>query len=1342
MSRDPQTAAHLEWIGFVQPVGLVVSVPALLNAQAYINRNVAPVQQRFLSCLERNVDDEPIPRIIDFRQFVCTVLEWQPSDLVEVIASPDPGLKSLEVLLPEYQECLKPTFAVPELRPKEGQSPWQLLIQVLDNGTLFDESSVESKQGWHASPQAKFERLLRETEIPIGLLVNSKQIRLVYAPRGESSGHITFSVSDMISVAGRPILSALYLLLSADSLFLQQQENQRLPAILSDSRRYQNTVSTKLAEQVLAALFELLRGFQAANDQARGALLQSVLQKDPNQVYAGLLTVLMRLVFILYAEDRNLLSNSSVYCEYYSVSRLYERLREDAGRYPDTMDHRYGSWAQLLTLFRMVFEGGSHGDLQIPDRKGHLFDPSIYPFLEGASATEFQVVAIPQVPDGVVFRVLNNLLMLDSERLSYRTLDVEQIGSVYEAIMGFSLEVATGTSIAIKPKKPHGAPATINLEILLRVKPSDRAKKLLELTDQKISGVPARALKDAQSVQDLMAALEMKIARSVTPFAVPRGNIILQPSNERRKSGSHYTPRSLTEPIVKTTLKPIVEALGPNPTPEQILDIKVCDPAMGSGAFLVESCRQLGDELVRAWNFHDSIPIIPVDEDEILHARRLVAQRCVYGVDRNPMAVNLAKLSLWLATLAKEHPFTFLDHTLRCGDSVVGLSKDHIIRYHWQPTGQRAIDETRIKKSVQAATKFRKEILDNPDKFLYPLLQVKLQDADKALEPVRMVGDSIVAAFFSGDKERSRSDTRNNQLALVSVALDDIKGETSATKSLTDAIIALRSGSFPIEPFHWEIEFPEVFDRDNGGFDAIVGNPPFAGKNTLIAGNRKGYLDWLKALHKESHGNSDLVAHFYRRAFALLRSNGAFGLIATNTIGQGDTRSTGLRWICTNGGTIYSARKRVRWPGDAAVVVSVAHVYRGHLEAPFLLDGRSVPAITAYLYHAGGNDDAKQLKVNEGKSYQGSILLGMGFTFDDTDQSGTANTLAEMERLIAKDPRNAERIFPYLGGEELLNSPTQSHHRYAINLSPFTEDRAREWPDLMQIIEERVKPERMELNDTADGRRLKEYWWQWCRDRPGLHEAIKDLSRVLVLSRHGQQGAFAFVKTGPVFAESTVVFTFDSYSAFALLQSRIHEVWARFFSSSIKDDMRYGPSDCFETFPFPIGFEENEALNVAGQEYYEFRQQLMTQNNEGLTKTYNRFHDPNNTSAPIMQLRELHQKMDKAVLDAYGWGDIMPACDFFLDYDDEEDDEVAPTRRTRRKPWRWAWSDAVKDEVFARLLELNIRRGNEENLLGPSSSSPKTTRKKRSSKPKKQTPTADTSDEDEADKQLTLLQIE
>ena len=242
--------------------------------------------------------------------------------------------------------------------------------------------------------------------------------------------------------------------------------------------------------------------------------------------------------------------------------------------------------------------------------------------------------------------------------------------------MGFQLQVAEGRSIAIKPKKPHGAPTTINLESLLAVKPADRVKWVAGHTDQELTGQAADGLKKAGTIEDVLAALEKKIAEKVTPNTVPKGAMVLQPSDERRRSGSHYTPRSLTEPIVRTTLRPLLERLGPSPTPEQILELNMCDPAMGSGAFLVETCRQLGDELVKAWHVHKQVPKLPPDEDELLHARRVIAQRCLYGVDRNPMAVDLAKLSLWLATLAKDHPFTFLDHSLRSGDSLVGLVEE------------------------------------------------------------------------------------------------------------------------------------------------------------------------------------------------------------------------------------------------------------------------------------------------------------------------------------------------------------------------------------------------------------------------------------------------------------------------------------------------------------------------------------------------------------------------------------------------------------------------------------------------------------------------------------------
>ncbi len=563
MPPAPEHLAHQEWLGYVQPLGLVASIPALLQAQAYVNRNIAPVQQKLLACLPRDNRDQLVPEIVDFPAFAQAVLDWLPGDLIGAPGE-EPLPPALEIAVPEYHETLRPTYALREPEPQDAERPWQMLVQTLPLGVNLDQVGEIDQRHWQASPQAKFERLLRETQVPIGLLVNGRQLRLVYAPRGETSGHITFPLAAMTAVAGRPILTAWHMLLSAERLFTLSAK-QRLPAILADSRKYQNVVSTKLAEQVLAALYELVRGFQAGNDQAGGKLLAEPLAEDPNHVYAGLLTVLMRLVFVLYAEDRGLLSADPVFANYYSLAGLFDRLRTDAGRYPDTMDQRYGAWAQLLTLFRLVYDGGSHGALRIPPRRGYLFDPDRYPFLEGrpwrSRREQGEKLAVPRVSDGVLFRVLSNLLVLDGERLSYRTLDVEQIGSVYETMMGFDLEVAAGRSIAIKPNKSHGAPATINLEALLAVRPTERAKWLKEQSEQSLTGQSLTALKDATTLDELLAALDRKIAHAVTPQVVSKGAMVLQPSDERRRSGSHYTPRSLTEPIVRTTLRPVLDSL-------------------------------------------------------------------------------------------------------------------------------------------------------------------------------------------------------------------------------------------------------------------------------------------------------------------------------------------------------------------------------------------------------------------------------------------------------------------------------------------------------------------------------------------------------------------------------------------------------------------------------------------------------------------------------------------------------------------------------------------------------------------------------------------------------------
>jgi len=211
-----------------------------------------------------------------------------------------------------------------------------------------------------------------------------------------------------------------------------------------------------------------------------------------------------------------------------------------------------------------------------------------------------------------------------------------------------------------------------------------------------------------------------------------------------------------------------------------------------------------------------------------------------------------------------------------------------------------------------------------------------------------------------------------------------------------------------------------------------------------------------------------------------------------------------------------------------------------------------------------------------------------------------------------------------------------------------------------------------------------------------MQRAVVNLERVLVCSAVTARLGFVFVPKGTVCAHSLNIFALESFASFAAMQSRVHEEWSHFFSSSLEDRLRYTPTDCFETYPFPGHWSTLPALEATGMAYYEFRAALMVRNDEGLTKTYNRFHDPDEGDVEITKLRDLHADMDRAVLDAYGWSDIPTDCEFLLDY--EIDDEESSSRR--KKPWRYRWPDEVRDEVLARLLELNAERATEETRSG------------------------------------------
>ena len=538
--RDPD----FEWLDLVQPTGLVVAKAVLKNLGLVAERQT---QMQSLAMAKQLRANGELPALQDAWAFASSILGWEP-DLVAGAPGGPPVPERFLIRLPEHDTTLAPTWTVRELGT--DSPPFQLLV-LIKNGVELDKRGALG--GWEATPHQRFERLLRETEVGAGLIIADRELRVVYAPKGETSGWLSFPISDLATVAGRPLLAGLKLLLDRTRLFTDRKE-ARLPALLLQSRLEQASVSTALAEQVLGALHELLRGVDAADP----AFIRDLAANESHHLCEGLLTVLLRLVFVLYAEDRDLLPSLSdshakdVYEKNYSLRGLYAKLVEDAALHPDTMDERRGAWGRLLALFRLIH--GGHRSHFVQARGGKLFDPNAFPFIEGRS-TSAERPRVLDVSDGCLLRILEGLMTLKGERggprerLSYRALDVEQIGSVYETVMGFTVERAHHRALAIKAGKNNRTPIFVDLDELAAAKGKDRIKFLKEEADRgQLPANVARTVEAAKDAGELAAALDPIVDERGSPrkqlSAI--GAPILQPTDERRRTGSHYTPRELT----------------------------------------------------------------------------------------------------------------------------------------------------------------------------------------------------------------------------------------------------------------------------------------------------------------------------------------------------------------------------------------------------------------------------------------------------------------------------------------------------------------------------------------------------------------------------------------------------------------------------------------------------------------------------------------------------------------------------------------------------------------------------------------------------------------------------
>ena len=753
MATDVVRQFHETWIGECQPSeGLTFSIPVLCDAG--VMQRLDPAQarefERFLTKPEPSHDQhdrhdpqdpaefERKGRLTSVRELLLGLCGWQPDELHQGERLPD----DLVLRLHEEGTELRPTFAIPhgndhvaatslgasEQTPaSRAGEPYQMLVWELPLGLPLDTAESETTQ-WHYPPSAKFERLLRETRVPMGLLSNGETLRLLACPPGQATGWISFHVAYMASPSGRDMLSALRELLHADRVLGAMPDTPTTLQLLELSRERQADVTNRLGEQALEALQILLEGFEAAGFRDGDQVLREAMRQAGNHVYEGLLTVVLRLIFALYAEDRGLLPvEHPIYANHLSVGGLHDALVADADVYGDTMDQRFGAWPRLLMLFRALYFGVEHRGgvepLSMPPHRGKLFDPERYSFLEGwmpggaapTSPEDRAETRVPSISDGVILRVLRRLLVLDGQRLSYSALEEEQLGSVYESLMGYAIERRMQPSICLAPSRVWVSPS----DLLGR----PRATRVRFLKDAGVDAGPAKRLADAvEQLEDQHAdeQLEQAVLASLRDFSIaPKSKrspelqptsevapdrLVIQPGEERRRTSSHYTPRTLTAPIVERTLEPLLAAIrariareqpdnpDPQPRAEDLLRLKICDPAMGSGAFLVEACRFMATRLVAAWVREGTLEreIAASGDDEARRkperlALRIVAQRCLFGVDKNPLAVELGKLSLWLLTLSRGQTFTFLDHCLKAGDSLVGLGRGQILTMDWSP---------------------------------------------------------------------------------------------------------------------------------------------------------------------------------------------------------------------------------------------------------------------------------------------------------------------------------------------------------------------------------------------------------------------------------------------------------------------------------------------------------------------------------------------------------------------------------------------------------------------------------------------------------------------------------
>jgi len=1064
------------------------------------------------------------------------------------------------------------------------------------------------------APHSLVQGYLNRTESLWGLVTNGLTLRLLRDTTFvRRQAYVEFDLQGIVEEKRFEDFAALYRLIHCTRLPKGEADarDSLLEKYYAYSEEQGGRVRDHLRDGVKDCIERLAAGFLTHPENDDLCRRASAGSSEPDRIaaenlYRQLLRLIYRFLFLLVSEDRGLLSAEPLYRDYYSIGRL--RLLVDQ---PAAYTHHDDIWRSLRVLWRVLGDDRPQASLEHQPMAAVLG----LPLLNGEL---FAPIALDS------FSISNNDLLQAfwslawyedtntrvSRRVNYAALGVEELGSVYESLLDFepSMTEAGGT-------------------------------KSFELVAE---------------------------------------------GNERRSTGSYYTPPELVAPLIQHALEPVLaERLSDAATKEAkeatILSIKVCDLACGSGHFLLAAARRLGKELAAVRTEADE-----PSPEAVREAIRDVMTHCIYGVDKNPLAVELCRVALWLESHAAGKPLTFLDHRIRCGDSLVGVLDLGVLEHGIPDEAFKPVegDDRTIARELRRANAREREA---------PLFQApyaaqlrELSDAMRSLdelpentiEQVRAKADAYQRVEHRREFERFRlacdvwtaaffQHFQPNQSHVTTEVL-----RSALTRALISDVRLARwvSDSADVNRFiHLSLAFPEVFGR--GGFDVVIGNPPFMGGKKLSTAFGPRYRNWLNTLYAPFTNTADLCAGFFRKAFDALIPGGRIGLIATNTIGQGDTRESGLATILERGGFVQFAQRFVKWPGRANVEVNLLAlgVGTGRVSSvrPCVLDSNEVEFISSRLDDEP-ETQAQRLLQNHAKSFIGDFVRGIGFVVERDEAC----------ELIELNPKNSECLFPYLNGEDLNTNSDQRPNRYVICFRDWSLDRASNYPDLLRIVEQRVRPDRERLRGPGD-RAHRERWWQFGNYRPGMRRAISNLKGALARSEVSQMHMISLVPREWIYSHMVVVFAFDDYYHFALLQSNIHEAWVRRNASTMRTDVRYTPTDCFETFAFPqnVSAVSHAQAEEIGEAYYEHRQHIMLARQLGLTRTYNLVHNRECRDADLMKLRDFHSQLDNVILNCYGWSDLALGHDF---------------HPNDRGQVRFTISPSARRELLRRLLELNL----------------------------------------------------